>query len=515
MILENPDASSRLQFRDIAQEASIPRDAGDLKMGIYAGLRVLFPISNQRRYDLVLAEVLQFLALHQEEVQYSTEDAKFLVIKSTQDSDPVALPLLAANLRTVFFRIHSSSLPPSEVKQFGAVVWEVLNILLENYPSKLELAEENLDRCSPYYFSVSEYEALRRQLSCLASRKDESSVMQVEEMEDLWHVLFTTITRRDLKGTFLCLDLLNSTKHCPAFVFKKARPCDLRLLESVIEDSENLNSMQFPAMSEKVRNLAQSILDRATSEARDKSLERSTDSIKSMLSTTSYDLPSSLNVLMFQLNETTCIERVAFLLESLDASFDTSELIRLKWDQRLMSLIVKYCDGVFETEESEAVRFGRFQVALLSHVLKLSKNTEQYLQLMQMGLFWRLYEIVEEACLLCYQLIINKEDSSMMLDFIHKAFVLADLAINPAYYKNLQALSDSLYKVNSRLLSLAAPPALVEDMPLPVDSENLKQLCPELYECHQQVKGTLTKLEALIDYQLTHELKFQKLFKLV
>lgn len=421
----------------------------------------------------------------------------------------------AGNLRTVFFRIYPSAMPPSEVKQFGAVVWEVLNILLENYPSKLELAEENLDRCSPYFYEMTDYETLRRQLSCLTSRKDEVSVLQAEEMEDLWHVLFTTVTRRELKGTFLCLELLSSNKHCPAFVFKKARATDLRLLESIVDDSENLNSMQFPAMSEKVRTLAQSVLDRALVEDREKSLNKSVESVKSVMSSMSYDLPSSLNVLLFQLNESTCIDRVTFLLESLDGAFDVTVLMKHRWDQRLMSLVEKYCDGAFVTEVSEAVTFGRFQTALLSHVLSLSKSTEMYVQLLQMGFFWRLYEVVEEACLLCYQLILNKDDYSLMVSFIQRAFALADLAINPAYYKHLQTLSDSLYKVDSRLLSIAAPPGPVEDMPQPVDAESLKQVCPELYTCHQHAKATLTKIEVLIDYQLTHELKFQKLFKVV
>jgi hypothetical protein len=434
------------------------------------------------------------------------------VIQAATEADPVTLPMQAANLRTVYFRIHASSLPPSEVKQFGAVVWEVLNILAENYPSKLELAEENLERCSPYYQQVTDYEALRRQLSCLASRRDEPAVLQVEEMEDLWHVLFTTFTRRDLKGTFLCLELLSSTKHCPVFVFRKAKATDLRLLESIIEDSENLNSMQFPALSEKVRSLAQAVYDRATSQER--SIDKSCESIKSAFSTTSYDLPSSLTVQLFQLNETTCIDRATFLLESID-SFEVSGLLKQRWDQRLLSLLDKYCEGAFVTEESEAVRVGRFQSAVLTHVLSLAKDTELYLQLLQIGLFKRLYQVAEEACVLGYQLIVNKEDCSSMISFIQKSCSLADLAINPAYYKHLQLLSDSLHKVNSRLLSLVSSPLLSEEMPQPVDPDSLKQLCPELYNCHLQVKSTLTKLEALIDYQLTHELKFQKLFQCV
>jgi hypothetical protein len=56
-------------------------------------------------------------------------------------------------------------------------------------------------------------------------------------------------------------------------------------------------------------------------------------------------------------------------------------------------------------------------------------------------------------------------------------------------------------------------PLLTEEVPQPVDSDSLKYLCPELYDCHVQVKSTLTKLEALIDYQLTYELKFTKLFQ--
>jgi hypothetical protein len=39
-------------------------------MGIYAGLKVHSPLSNQRRFEAVLAEIVQFLTLHDEEVQH-------------------------------------------------------------------------------------------------------------------------------------------------------------------------------------------------------------------------------------------------------------------------------------------------------------------------------------------------------------------------------------------------------------------------------------------------------------
>jgi len=84
------------------------------------------------------------------------------------------------------FRIHAGGAAPSElVRQFGAITWELVNILKENFPSKVTLVQENIDKCAPFYVPISNSEATRRMLSCILSIKDEARPLTVDEVEDV------------------------------------------------------------------------------------------------------------------------------------------------------------------------------------------------------------------------------------------------------------------------------------------------------------------------------------------
>ena len=65
-------------------------------------------------------------------------------------------------LRSCFFRIYAGVTPPDDVKSFSSIIWEALNIFRENYPSKVDLAEENLAKCEPIFKNVSPSEVIRR-----------------------------------------------------------------------------------------------------------------------------------------------------------------------------------------------------------------------------------------------------------------------------------------------------------------------------------------------------------------
>jgi hypothetical protein len=47
-------------------------------------------------------------------------------------------------------------------KRFASIAWEVLNIVKENFPSKVMLFQENLVICKPVYLPLSNSEELRR-----------------------------------------------------------------------------------------------------------------------------------------------------------------------------------------------------------------------------------------------------------------------------------------------------------------------------------------------------------------
>lgn len=490
-------------------------------MGVFAGIKVGSPITNQRRYDYVVSEIYNYLQIHSDEVNAVMEGNKFIVVSALYGGDSAYIPMQCGGLRSTFFRIHSGMSPPEDVKKFGAVLWETLHILKEHYPSKIEISNERIEACLPYLTEISAQEALRRQVSCVSSRKEELSILQFEEMEDLWFVLGTTTKNYDVKGTFLCLEALDSNVHCPAIVFKNTTREMLGLLEKLTEDSEDINTMQYPGIMEKIRGIARSILTKILQKHPDKARDCSFNEIAYLDAPRAhpgyenrYETPSSLNVFLFQLTETASIDRVVFLLRTLDRDDLLEELMNLNWPEKVKQIIGKYIENWYNTEDSDVVRLGIFQHTLLRSIIRLSKSPEIYHYLLSIDVFDHYYTIVEQSCDIAYSAIVNKEitEDYKIVEFIAGSMSLAELIMNPVYYKYMRKIASALGGVYSKLSSLTAPAAEDKDMPGPNDPEDLLLLSEELYDIRQKVSLILTKLDALLEYQEPHEEKFSRLF---
>ena len=77
-------------------------------------------------------------------------------------------------MHTAHYRIYAGQNPSDLVKQFGAITWELVNILKENFPSKVSLMQEHIEKCAPFYVPMSTSEEIRRMLSCILSIKEEA-----------------------------------------------------------------------------------------------------------------------------------------------------------------------------------------------------------------------------------------------------------------------------------------------------------------------------------------------------
>lgn len=489
-------------------------------MGIFVGLILHRLLTSQRRYEQVINEVYQYLLLHSDEIQLKIESNRFIYIQALYGSDVALIPISVHNLHTQFFRVHSGSNPPEDVKQFGAVLWECLSILKEHYPSHVEITNENLEKCAPFYNEISSQEGLRRQISCIASRADEAAILLIEEMEDFWFVLYSTIKVYDIKSTLLVLEVLNSNVHCPAAVFKSAKAEDLRLLESIKDNTEeSVNNRLYPGLTEKARYMAESILRKIMAKYPDrandcKNFERVSLDSKSSASQTKYEIPCTVPALLFQLTETTSLERATFLLQNLDASQSLQDLVNIRWPEKLKIILEKYCDKVFTCDNYDIVKYGIFHYSFIKALISLSQTTENFVQVLNLGFFEKFYELVEEACRLVYQLIIHKDDSedSKLYFFIDNSLKLVELIINPSYYKFLRPVHESLISVSGILSSFTHHNIEENAMPAPEDPEELKLLSPELFEYKGKVLTMITKIEALLEYQERHEEKFLRLF---
>ena len=63
------------------------------------------------------------------------------------DSEQVTFPLSCQFMHTMHYRIYAGRQPSDLVKRFGAITWELVNILKENFPSKVSVVQENIELC--------------------------------------------------------------------------------------------------------------------------------------------------------------------------------------------------------------------------------------------------------------------------------------------------------------------------------------------------------------------------------
>ena len=140
---------------------------------------------------------------------------RFIVLRSkapNSDAEQVTFPLSSLHLHTTYFRIYSGNAPTELHRQFGAIVWELVNILKENFPSKVQLTQENIELCAPEYIPMSQSEEIRRQLSCILSIKEESRILTLDEAEDVVCTMDFAEKIKDYRSMSTCLELLNSDK---------------------------------------------------------------------------------------------------------------------------------------------------------------------------------------------------------------------------------------------------------------------------------------------------------------
>ena len=149
-------------------------------MALFIGFSLLSPINSQIKYCSFISEALHFLKSQETQVQITIFNTNYVQIKPLSGSDSFYFPLSLNNLHTQYYKMFYNSSPPEEVMKFAIVAWEILNMLKEHFPSKIQLFQQNLESCKPYFKQLSPNEELRRQVSVLLSRKECSKIFQNE-----------------------------------------------------------------------------------------------------------------------------------------------------------------------------------------------------------------------------------------------------------------------------------------------------------------------------------------------
>ncbi|KRX03665.1 hypothetical protein PPERSA_04217 [Pseudocohnilembus persalinus] len=123
----------------------------------------------------------------------------------------INLPLNSNFLHTSYFRMTFEDEENSvHIKKFCELSWECLMILKENFPSKIDLYQENLENIFNIRNSISPQELLRRQNNCLFNKIYSQETLKFDEIEDIYATFDFAQQEQNYNVTKTCLQLLNS-----------------------------------------------------------------------------------------------------------------------------------------------------------------------------------------------------------------------------------------------------------------------------------------------------------------
>ena len=464
----------------------------------------------------------------------------------------VSFPLSILNLRTCYFKIHMNTNPPEDVKHFANITWEVLNILKENFPSKLHLYQENLECCAPVYKPLKPREELRRQISCALSKKETPKLLLREEIEDVWYILEGCRKFKESKGVTACLELLDSNYHCPSLLLSNTSQPNQELLHSIIKDetydsSTQINetlakkillkidehSPQYDLPRLKPKESAESHktqeLDRTQTPSEFTFDINEREEITSLTLSRSYDKPSSLRLCLFQMAESHDLQRVTFILEMI-SKYSNQEIKKLKKNQlsfKTLHVMKKYCHGDYGFD-SEVAKLGYFQYFLMKVLIISSEYHIDFMDYMYEGIFDQLGQIMEESVIFIYDSTINGylHWNSKSVTFLHLALDYLSLTINVKCSKFFNPLQKTLIKLEERLLALTHEEVNIakvfkshfqnkiisENSIERFENEDLRTVSPLLFHILIRIREMTTKIHALTEYGETHADKFKRYF---
>jgi len=437
-------------------------------MSVFIGHILLTPIKRQKRYEQVLYEILQYLKTHEQEVSIKFNSNYIMISPTLTGYDVIHIPFHVSHLKTSYFRINHSGDCSNEVKIFGSVGWEILNILKEHFPSKVYLFHENLEVCAPAYKPLSLKEQLRRQVSWLEARKESENNFKIDEIEDLWATLETAVTADDYSGKLKCLETLINPLFCSANVLLKCEKPEL--LQALIQknNSKNFKHIQQSAIELKSRiEAAKNGGDYQETVKEESEIKSSTDELSlkdtegEKLNPASYfDKPMSLRVCMFQLSESNNLERITNVLQNL-CKYSKDSLYKL-WDKyeldlKLIQIIQKYCNGDYGFD-LEVSKQGSFQVSYIKAVTKTFSNDVLVENLANSDFFELYGQIIEEALIFAYDFTFKDEmpKECKIFEFLDLSLEVFRVMAHYKYVPFMPAIHEMLSKLDERIQKVSS-----------------------------------------------------------
>jgi len=354
------------------------------------------------------------------------------------------------------------------------------------------------------------------------SKQDTANVLMQEEIEDIWYLLEVCYQAKETKGMTVCLELLDSSYHCPETLLKQTtKSKNIELINKIIEEPEYTSEINLTLAKKVLLKLEGAKIKGVT--AKEPILE------SEVALTKTFDQPPSLRVCLFQLSESNDLERVTFLLQTI-TRFPKDEFDKLKKSgitQKVIKVLQKYCNGDYEFDQ-EITKLGSFQYCLIQSLISLSGSFKDFDELLEGDVFGMLGQIVEEGLIYIYDKSVNSwmEWNNKLPSFVDQALRFFELGVHIDCVKYYDSMNKVYIALIDRIKGLTPQEVninkiyktlfynksidIIESIDEP--QKNLKAISPSLYNAFKKLKELIVKLDAMKEYAETHKEKYDKLF---
>ncbi|CAD8049639.1 unnamed protein product [Paramecium primaurelia] len=389
-------------------------------MSIFLGLIVHDQVPRDR-YIRTLTEIEQLMYVHKEDLEIMNSDN---ILKFKIQNSIFWLPKNPIYLNTIYYRITGDD----DLQQAIELIWDCLCILKENFPSKLELYQENIDQ-----FNLKEWEneLLRRQLNNLNNRQSNEPLTK-DEIEDIFGILNIAQQLQNVKGQEICLNLLNQVQ--PFFL--------QTLSQSYLDQLEQIAKGQHKIIANSLLNKISKVTSNTNNQITQRQSNHDQELIKLIRSNPRYEQQLSNSSVIFQMKETNEIDRICFYL---DYTLQKNQILLKSIKPTIQTIIDKYYDGQYGLDQSELTKYCIFHTLLCQTVLNIQQLDNNTIQ--------KIFVIIEEGILNWIQSLVQMSNKQIYSLF---PSTLLQIYSNQQFQSQLKSHKNNIFSMICNKMGMTA-----------------------------------------------------------
>jgi hypothetical protein len=316
--------------------------------------------------------------------------------------------------------------------------------------------------------------------------------------------------RKNLKGTSVCLGILNSNSLCSPIYLQNVHDKYIKTIESIIsgdcheysiEDEKSCKDIENNKIQ--ASNLLMKIADVNSKSIHYNEKEKGDfSSFKDPLSTEcsfTYEKPGTIKTCLFQLNESNDMNRIVFLLETVLGSQFSKELLAnvVNLFGILKKMIKRYSNGDFRFDNNENTKYCVFQNKLMKCFLMVLELKQELIFDIEPEIIGLFSQVMEECCLYIIENLSNydkKNDYEYKL-FFGQSLKIFELLIANHQGKNLEELVSSIKSIIERIKMYFTSNTDEQDF----DIEDLGIFSQDLKLYYQDIKELLIRTKSIAD----------------